>query len=590
MSKQTRGSRLADTKITLPLTQTVFLPKTAVGVRYIDKIRATVFIDDLQRSGDTVWLRGFYELDMEYQGMEGRGLNKYRIMLPLKVQTPPGWLGGLQYEAADLHGAVARPMVKILSPYVLDFSGTLNLEYVGDYRWQEDKTAAAPAPSAEAVHTLSSRRRVWTSDIPMPDADAVDKRIESKIDRFFLGAAGDKTGEPRLIRSSDEPGDMQPSRTAAAEPSEPPLIRVTGETPLRPQVKVTQIVNVPAEPVPQQEQKTAAEPAETSRIPVWHFPEPDLRPVNTVENPVEKPVGIPVYNPVENTVESSAAAAEAERTANMEQIYAPKLNKNRFRTLLTTAALAKLKARGESLQAAAEAQAAAETAEAGEPAVVVKPVEPMAMTETAAAPVKEAENLTEQNDVNETVVEKTAAPEAAEVSAAVESGENPTAEVESPVENAAAETVAAAAEQSVAEPAAAEASSLETEAAAEEIAEVAVEAEETAEVMAEVAAETAEAAAPVEPAAADVELKLVNANGVRLKMSAAQPARAAQAPAPAEGAKKAGAFSMRFYVVKPGDQPMSIALKNNISLESLLAANRITEGDLKAGTVLRIPG
>lgn len=589
MSKQTRGSRLADTKITLPLTQTVFLPKTAVGVRYIDKIRATVFIDDLQRSGDTVWLRGFYELDMEYQGMEGRGLNKYRIMLPLKVQTPPGWLGGLQYEAADLHGAVARPMVKILSPYVLDFSGTLNLEYVGDYRWQEDRAAAAPAPSAEPMHTLSPKRRVWTSDIPMPDADAVDKRIESKIDRFFLGAASDKQGEPRLVRSTDEQGGEPRLIRSAEEPGEQRLPRAADEQHTQPQIKVTQIVNVPAETMP--------EPEEQSRIPVWHFPEPDVRPVQQVENPVEKPVGIPVYNPVENAVESSASAEKTERTANMEQIYAPKLNKNRFRTLLTTAALAKLKARGESLQAAAEAQTAAEIAEVSEPVAAVKPIEAAEVTETVTV-AEEAEALTEQIAVSETVVEKTALPQVEEVSAAVESVENPVAEVENAVENIT---------ETAAEPVAAEASAAETAAAAETVAETeaatadteievsAEKAEEAAAVMAETA-EAAETAAPVEPAAPaepdapEVELKLVNANGVRLKMSAAQPARAAQAPAPAEGAKKAGSFSMRFYVVKPGDQPMSIALKNNISLESLLAANRITEGELKAGTVLRIPG
>lgn len=564
MSKQTKDGRLADTKITLPLTQTVFLPKTAVGVRYIDKIRATVFIDDLQRSGDTVWLRGFYELDMEYQGMEGRGLNKYRIMLPLKVQTPSGWLGGLQYEAADLHGTVARPMVKILSPYVLDFSGTLNLEYVGDYRWQEDRAAAVPAPSNTPVHTLSPKRRVWTSDIPMPDADAVDKRIESKIDRFFLGAASENQGEPRLIRSG-------------SEHSEAYLIRSIEETSTQPQIKVTQIVNAAAETLPEQE--------EQSRIPVWHFPEPDVRPVQQVESPVEKPVGIPVYNPVENTVENTvkniAAPGVAERTANMEQIYAPKLNKNRFRTLLTTAALAKLKARGESLQAAVEAQAAEDIAAVSEPVVVVKPIEEAEATETLTV-AEEVGVLTEQIAMNETVVEKSMPSQVDEVSASVETVENPMAEVEKMVENAEEPAVA---EQSVAEPAAKEDVDTETEVEAADN-----EVMFTAETQEEVAETKVGVSAPAEPDVPDVELKMINANGVRLKMSAVQPARAAKASAPVEGCKKAGSFSMRFYVVKPGDQPMSIALKNNISLESLLAANRITEGELTAGTVLRIPG
>ena len=304
-----------------------------------------------------------------------------------------------------------------------------------------------------------------------------------------------------------------------------------------------------------------------------------------VESPVEKPVGIPVYNPVENTVKNTvkniAAPGVAERTANMEQIYAPKLNKNRFRTLLTTAALAKLKARGESLQAAVEAQAAEDIAAVSEPVVVVKPIEEAEATETLTV-AEEVGVLTEQIAMNETVVEKSMPSQVDEVSASVETVENPMAEVEKMVEYAEEPAVA---DQSVAEPAAKEDVDTETEVEAADN-----EVVFTAETQEDVAETEVGVSAPAEPDVPDVELKMVNANGVRLKMSAVQPARAAKASAPVEGCKKAGSFSMRFYVVKPGDQPMSIALKNNISLVSLLAANRITEGELTAGTVLRIPG
>ena len=46
---------------------------------------------------------------------------------------------------------------------------------------------------------------------------------------------------------------------------------------------------------------------------------------------------------------------------------------------------------------------------------------------------------------------------------------------------------------------------------------------------------------------------------------------------------------MKYYVVKPGDDPMSIALKHNVPLERLRESNKALAGDLSVGMVLRIP-
>lgn len=509
-------------RMTIPLTQTVFLPKTAMGVRYIDKIRATVFIDELQRSEDGVWLRGFYELDLEYQGVEGRGLNKHRVMLPLKVQPPEGWLEGIPYEAADLHGTVSRPMIKILSPYVLDFSGTLNLAYVGNYRWPEAKSAAP----ASAEHIITPSRRVWTSDIPLPDADDVDKRIASKIDRFFLGKAADEKKPPRAM----SPAEDVPTREAAAD------------APPKAALKITRLA-------PELSAEAAATAETESRLPVWHFPTPDISPAKQVANAPARLAGIPVYDPLTNSVTAAAPAEEELRSGSREQIYAPSINKSRFRTLLTEAALARLKARGEDLAAAA-AEWQEQTAENEQP---------------QDAAIKEADILTEEDIM--TAAEADVTEQMAE-NAAVKTAETDAAAEETADQAAAAETL--------------------TEAPTETSVEVTAEAstEDEAEVMA--AAPVEAAAAPAPQPAIDSELKMVNAQGVRLKMSAAQqPARAAFAAPSA--AKKAGSFSIKYYVVKPGDQAMTIALQNNVSLEKLLAANHIVEGELKPGAVLRIP-
>ena len=58
---RTQQDRTKQNRLVLPLGQTVFLPQTAMGVSYIDKVRTKVYIDNLQRQEGrrNACLRGF---------------------------------------------------------------------------------------------------------------------------------------------------------------------------------------------------------------------------------------------------------------------------------------------------------------------------------------------------------------------------------------------------------------------------------------------------------------------------------------------------------------------------------------------------
>ncbi len=183
--------RSAAGKMALPLAQTVFLPKTAMGVRYIENIRTTVYAERVIQQDKERWLRGFYELDMEYRGLEGKRLYKHRVMLPLKVELPRGWLGGRGCDVADMHIVIGTPSIQILSPYVLEFSGQLWLEYIGSGAMPEDTRQ-------EPVRQPGVRR--WRSDIPPVVQDEAAKRLESKIDRMFFNEFGEGGAERDMMR------------------------------------------------------------------------------------------------------------------------------------------------------------------------------------------------------------------------------------------------------------------------------------------------------------------------------------------------------------------------------------------------------
>lgn len=124
--------------------------------------------------------------------------------------------------------------------------------------------------------------------------------------------------------------------------------------------------------------------------------------------------------------------------------------------------------------------------------------------------------------------------------------------------------------------------------AANELAEAAAAAAAEAAEANEAALETMAAAEPVaeQPVSVANTLNVVNANGVRLRVGLREPSKITPA-APTNAGN--GAFRLKYYVVKPGDDPMSIALQHNVPLESLRAANQALASDLSVGMVLRIP-
>lgn len=684
MTKQDMDGRLTDRKITLPLNQTVFLPKTAMGVRYIDKVGATVFIDKVQRSDEKIWLRGFYELDLEYQGLEGRGLNKYRVMLPLKAELPTAWLGNLQYEAADLHAVISKPTLKILSPYVLEFAGTMRLEYVGEHLWQEDKLDYCPKPAIP--------RRVWRSDVPMPDADMAELRLESKIDRFFLGRQGDKPMPPRLVTMNEElPPSEQPPRRRQNLPVWPGGGQADDKTKddkmqnekmqyewqgdlvksghwvglndrnMTENTHTHQAGDEMTEngghklPVwqPQMSKKAATneeierrDGENTHKLPVWRFTvkpqtkdeeysaekltekltekmaenlEETAAAVNTeaetaetlrVDNEktvaetvqaVEKAVEKPMEKPVEKPVETIVHKKWENYRQTQEQIYAPPLGKNKFRSLLTGAALSRMQARGESLQAEADY---ARVNNVGWTAELPKMNEKVAEDVTDAAADERREDAV--TDMSKKLLEEVRKEIKADIAAAdvtqedeVQVGEaqEVAAENTAEAEITAAEVVAEQTAVTESEAAAESTEEVIAEEAAEVITEVITEevGEKAAEAVAESAANGQPQVAAEAPGEPDIKqgVRMVNNSGVRLRMAAAKQNRAESKPVSA-GRSNAPTtpgkgFAMKYYVVKAGDEPMGIALKHNVSLESLLAANRLQNGELPVGTVLRIP-
>lgn len=627
------GGRNLDEKIKLPLTQTVFLPKEAMGVRYIDKVRASVFAEKISPTEQGFWLRGFFELTLEYQGVEGRGLCKHRVTLPLKMPVV-GWLHGAQLNEADvtdLHAAVKHPMIKLLSPYVLEFSAELVLEYLGDCRWQEDRLQP-PAP-------LSPKHgRKWQSDLPMPDEDKEGFRLESKIDHFFLGKAADsvKSGRPRMISSNGildkdntEGGSVEKDKQAVAELS-------AGDSEHRlpvwqyQQKESVQSVGAGMNSETEPKIKSRIVEMPKSRVPVFAGKNVDTQ--ATTVNRVENQTANQTAKSVEKSIAKPQKAIMPDPT--LEQIYASGLNKNRFRSMLTAAAISRLQARGENL-----------TTEVGlideEIAKLNKKVsDSVSDTEVAA----KTENSVENNGKSENIREVAAIRETENVAAEVEnmSGEETKAEMkveiiadkgadgadmevnmrenikeadmieekkedkkEDKIEAVAADVSAEMNEKSaVEETQAEEAQAIRNEMTAEVVQEVTSENQTSAEGGSVTVAETAEnlpteelevtadvptdeetvaamaEAAAVQPAG----VEMVNNRGVKVRLAAkSAPRQAAPTAAPT------GGFSIKYYVVKPGDDAMSVALKHNISIERLRDANRLPEGELAAGTLLRIP-
>lgn len=106
----------------IPLMQTVFFPKDAVGVKQIERFSARVFPEDLIRHADSIWLNGRYEIHLDYYGIEGKKLYKNRVDLPLKVEMPTGWQ---ETDENNIDVSIDCRKLDVLAPYVLEFSGRI---------------------------------------------------------------------------------------------------------------------------------------------------------------------------------------------------------------------------------------------------------------------------------------------------------------------------------------------------------------------------------------------------------------------------------------------------------------------------------
>jgi LysM repeat protein len=344
---------------------------------------------------------------------------------------------------------------------------------------------------------------------------------------------------------------------------------------------------------------------------------------------LDKKVGVKLSEKTKNLEKIK----NAEKESVVENIDAPEINRSKFRSMLTTAAIARLQARGEDLNRLAETAASA-ASEHEKIAKSAKVVEGRAIEgksretvpegkEADLSPdivvvgnreVTEVKKMAELEEMPDIVVANAAAKESENVKSVnnVEKPVNNLGEkyVEKPVEKAVenvvenlAENLAEVTSAENIKSASAQGDEPVDEAAAEaenvEVEAVAAGVESEADVVV-ASVEQIEQAGKIEQVAQneriedneqkgrerqDERVQLVNNNGVRLRMAARNTNDAPTAKTAAS--QKQGGFCLKYYVVKPGEELMKIAL--NISPEKLLAANNLSGDEPQAGTVLRIP-
>ena len=540
MNKAEQPAENKPNRLVLPLGQTIFLPQTAMGVSYIDKVRTRVYLDSVQRQPEAVFLRGFYEIDLEYHGLEGNRLYKHRVMLPLRVELPADWLAPLAYEPEELHVVITKPMLCILSPYVLEFGSGLVVEYVGDRLYREEKTEEVQPKDMQPLEITAE---------DMPSREMQSAEIQERLESKFGSPAQPKSAEellPKAVRSSAEAKEEQPTETVEAA------------------------VREEAEPA----ERAVSAAKRDYHLPVWSGQKSD----SASSAPEDKP-----------PVKQAAASAGA------EEVALPQFEQSKLRTMLTVAAISRLQAKGEVLTGVNKNQP--------QEVILLEPkTEAVAGKSVASMPI----NVQVAAEHEETPAAAVMADDKVEMEV-----EQTVAEVTEPVlnedmagvmadieEEAAVETSAVV--ETAVEPVAVE-DTVNIEPVAAENADeqdLAVTAEDYAE---ELAATVAAAAEKTEQAkqseqteqAADSTIKTVNADGVRLRVGLRDAQKIRPVPRPVDETNRttqtAGNYCLKYYVVKPGDDPMSIALKHNVPLERLRETNKALSGDLTVGMVLRIP-
>lgn len=152
-------------KVALPLKQTVFLAKDAMGVRKIEGFSSKLFFDDLLCHGGQIWLSGRYTLHLDYWGLEGQKLYKTRVTLPLKLELSNDWR---QTEKKWVRPELQAEELEVLSPYVLEFSGKIiisDCEEISPVTIAESNVAESMSFSKEKSESPSSSSYQPSSEV-----------------------------------------------------------------------------------------------------------------------------------------------------------------------------------------------------------------------------------------------------------------------------------------------------------------------------------------------------------------------------------------------------------------------------------------
>ena len=154
----------------IPLVQTVFFPKDAVGVKQIERFSARVFPEDLIRHSDSIWLNGRYEIHLDYYGIEGKKMYKNRVDLPLKLEMPVDWQ---ETDENNIDVSIDCRKLDVLAPYVLEFSGRIAVK-------AQPEAAAARLAMERADAEFEAGRAELANGEVKPEEAKADNMSEDK--------------------------------------------------------------------------------------------------------------------------------------------------------------------------------------------------------------------------------------------------------------------------------------------------------------------------------------------------------------------------------------------------------------------------
>lgn len=184
-------------KAVIPLVQTVFLSKDSMGVKKIEHFKTGVFLDDIVRHADSVWLNGRYEIHFDYYGIEGTKLYKNKISLPLKGEMPPGWQQ-TDENLIDLH--IEEKKLDVLSPYVLEFNGEIVAANLAEEKQVESIEKDLNLPVFSEENDAENAVEVSTSQYEP------DKQVEKIVKEYADLALENKTND--LSESDKESAEV----------------------------------------------------------------------------------------------------------------------------------------------------------------------------------------------------------------------------------------------------------------------------------------------------------------------------------------------------------------------------------------------